>query len=69
MVCGAAGDRCGSKNVYYTPSKPQILAGPYRDNLGHPKHTEEDAWKHPIFQVSCPSNIATRPPTPPLVLH
>jgi len=57
---------CGSKNIYYKPSKPQILAGPYRDNLGHPKHTEEEAWQHPIFKAlktaldshgACKSNL------------
>ena len=44
---------CGDKweddeQISYTPSRPEILIGPYRDSMT--QSAADDAWKHPVMQ-------------------
>ena len=40
---------CGDFNTTYNPTRPEIILGPYRDNLNFPTFDEKLAWKHPIM--------------------
>jgi len=37
------------QNVLYSPTEPEVLVGPYRDNLDFPRFSEDEAMKHPIM--------------------